>query len=381
MPRQSAKREDLLLNSFDSGQNYNTMEGGAEPSKKAERNKCLRWLKIILIVLAVTLVLLVLLLYVALPLTVYFSSMVRRNLLFLSFLTSGKGLSDPEVHGLQCSRNFFTTSDSPIRIATWYMQSQALPCKADKEWYPGNLITVLYLHGITKTRHAANREELMRKLAGQVKVHVVAIDYRGFGDSTNETPSLGGVVNDSLAAYLRLRSVMPRDKIVIWGHSLGTAVTMYLAGKLHEMNNDPKAIILEAALDSVGHVIKENRLSKPFKWMPCFDKLFTEPFENDPATGFNSTAQVPKLNPRVPMLMLHAEDDKTIPFRNGLHLYETIRDARKGVENAAPVTFIPFKASHGFGHSLIVYYEKLSDIVTRFLDSGLVGPSQIKPIV
>ena len=378
MTRQNTKSDDLLLNSVDSSLNYHTMEGGVEEPKKKQQNKLLKWFKITLIVLIVILLLLFLLVYVALPLTVYYSSIVRRNLLFFNFVTSAKGLSDPEALGLECSRNFFTTSDPGIRIGSWYMQSQAMPCQADREWFPGNLTTVLYLHGITKTRSAKNRVELMWKLTSEVKTHAVAIDYRGFGDSTNETPSLQGVVNDSLAAYQRLRKIMPQSKIIIWGHSLGTSVTMYLAAKLRELNDDPAAIILEAALDSVGHVITDNRLSKPFRWMPWFYEVITRPFETDPTTNFNSTSQVPKLNPRVPMLMLHAQDDATIPFENGLELYKAIRDARVGIEGAAPVTFVPFSASHKFGHSRIVFHDHFSEIVLRFLSA--TGPSGVQPV-
>ncbi|XP_018496749.1 monoacylglycerol lipase ABHD12 [Galendromus occidentalis] len=368
-------REDLRLQAFANASNYNTMERGDLPETKARPNI----FKNTLLALLIMLIALVLLIYIGVPLSINLSTTVRRQILFLSFLTSSEGLSDPESFGLNCSRNFFTTSDPGVRIASWYMQSQDMPCFADKEWFPGNSSTVLYLHGITRTRSARNRLELMQKMAGRVKTHVVAIDYRGFGDSTNETPSLSGVVNDSLAAYKRLRNIMPNSKIIIWGHSLGTSVTMYLARKLHEQDDDPAAIILEAALDSVGNVIVHNRLSKPFKWIPWFDEIFVKPFENDPAVDFNSTAQASSLNPKVPMLMLHAEDDQTIPFENGFSLYETIRDARKGVENAAPVTFVPFRAAHGFGHSSIVFYGKLSDLVLGFLGSNPVGPSEVLP--
>lgn len=386
MNREASTKNDQLLSSVNRGLNYNTMEQGDPlPRKKPNRKPTstfLKWLKWILIAVVAVLVLLIVSVYVGIPLGVYFSSTVRRNLLFQGFLTNANGLSDPESFGLECSRNFFVSSGQGVRLGAWYVQSQATPCLADRLWFPGNsTMTVLYLHGITKTRAARNRRQLMEKLTAEVKTHVVAIDYRGFGDSTDETPSLSGVVQDALATYKRLRATLPNENIVIWGHSLGTSVAMYLSSILHEQHDDPAAVVLEAALDSVGNVVRHNRVAKHYRWLPCFHKVFTEPFEEDPATAFNSTLMASRVNPKVPVLMLHAEDDLTVPINHGLSLYRSIAAARRGVSGAGSVTFIPFSASHHFGHSMIAFYEKIAQIVHKFLTSKPEGPAVVEPVI
>ena len=55
--------------------------------------------------------------------------------------------------------------------------------------------------------------------------HIIAFDYRGYGDSTG-TPTEIDVVKDALFTYNYIQKVAPSASIYIWGHSLGTG---YLA--------------------------------------------------------------------------------------------------------------------------------------------------------
>ena len=55
---------------------------------------------------------------------------------------------------------------------------------------------------------------------------VLAIDYRGFADSS-QPPELseGSLLEDALTSVSWLRPRMgPGDRLVLWGHSLGAAV-------------------------------------------------------------------------------------------------------------------------------------------------------------
>jgi len=56
---------------------------------------------------------------------------------------------------------------------------------------------------------------------------IVAIDYRGYGNSEARSPSEAGVYADARAAYDWLRNVqhVPADRIIIYGHSLGFPCT------------------------------------------------------------------------------------------------------------------------------------------------------------
>jgi abhydrolase domain-containing protein 12 len=69
--------------------------------------------------------------------------------------------------------------------------------------------------------------------------NVIAIDYRGYGDSTG-TPSEDGLLLDAQAVwdYVNAHAISGGDKsaegktVVVVGHSLGTAVSSRLVGSL-----------------------------------------------------------------------------------------------------------------------------------------------------
>ena len=87
----------------------------------------------------------------------------------------------------------------------------------------------MYLHGNAETRAHYHRRALY-KLFQNMGYHVLAIDYRGYGDSSKLTPSQTSMVEDGHAAFDWLqRYSHPSTSIFIWGHSLGTGVTSKLA--------------------------------------------------------------------------------------------------------------------------------------------------------
>jgi abhydrolase domain-containing protein 12 len=79
---------------------------------------------------------------------------------------------------------------------------------------------VLYLHGNTASRGSTHRVELYQILR-KMGYHVLALDYRGFGDS-NSVPSELGLVKDAINVYNYILNVTgSRNPVFVWGHSLG----------------------------------------------------------------------------------------------------------------------------------------------------------------
>lgn len=95
---------------------------------------------------------------------------------------------------------------------------------------PSSLL-VLYLHGAAGTLGSGYRPSSYRAIYGGApdRIHVVAIDYRGFGTSTG-SPSESGLLIDATALVDWAMQVagIPADRIVIWGQSIGTAVASSL---------------------------------------------------------------------------------------------------------------------------------------------------------
>jgi len=73
---------------------------------------------------------------------------------------------------------------------------------------------------------------------------VLAIDYRGFGDSAGY-PSVHGVSQDARAGwdYLISQGGKPED-VLILGHSLGTAIAGFLSAELGREGIHPRGTVL-----------------------------------------------------------------------------------------------------------------------------------------
>lgn len=90
---------------------------------------------------------------------------------------------------------------------------------------------VIYFHGAAGTLASGWRPQSYRAIsAAAPNVHILAIDYRGFGTSSG-WPSEAGLLTDALtlANFAMNTAEIPPERIVIFGQSLGTAVSINLA--------------------------------------------------------------------------------------------------------------------------------------------------------
>jgi uncharacterized protein len=170
-------------------------------------------------------------------------------------------------------------------------------------------------------------------------LNLLAFDYRGYGESEG-APSEAGLYKDADAAYRYLREelgVAP-GKIVIFGHSLGSAVAVDLASRV-----PASGLILEGALTSVLQRGQELYPYIPVRWI-----------------GRSRYASIDKISRvRVPKLFLHARADDVIPLAHGRRLFEAAPE---------PKTFVELNGGHGDAFELdsATYFGSVS----RFL-SGL----------
>ena len=93
---------------------------------------------------------------------------------------------------------------------------------------------VIYLHGAGGTLGSGWRPQSYRALsAASANVHVLAIDYRGFGTSSG-WPSEAGLLTDALALvdFAANAAKVSPERTVIFAQSLGTAVALSLTHHL-----------------------------------------------------------------------------------------------------------------------------------------------------
>lgn len=108
---------------------------------------------------------------------------------------------------------------------------------------------LLYLHGARRNvQSSVFRIRHMRELG----FAVLAIDYRGFGRSSDELPSETTVDEDARAGRAWIESRHPDRDRHIFGHSLGGAIAVRLATEVH----DAKGLIVEGTFTSIPAVFE-----------------------------------------------------------------------------------------------------------------------------
>lgn len=169
-------------------------------------------------------------------------------------------------------------------------------------------------------------------------VNLFAYDYRGFGASDG-LPSESGVYADADAAYRYLTDSLhvPPSRIILFGHSLGTGVTIELARHV------PAAgMVLEDAYTSVA-----NRGQEVFPLLPI--KLIAK-------SKFASIEKVGEL--KLPKLFLHARHDNVIPFQHGQTVFAAA---------AEPKQFVELNSGHADGYLAArnTYYPAIDAFIKR----------------
>jgi uncharacterized protein len=214
-------------------------------------------------------------------------------------------VAPPPSLGLPIQRVEITSEDA-LKLVAWVIPAE-----------PRSSLWLLVCHG-----NAGNLSEFDRPVhyAGlrQVGLNLLAFDYRGYGESGG-VPSEAGLYRDVDAAYRYLtnqRGVLA-NRIVIFGHSLGSAVAVDLASRV------PSAgLILEGAFTSATDRGQELYPYIPVRWIA--------------KSRFSSVDKIARMT--VPKLFLHAKGDEVIPLAHGRRLYEAA---------SAPKTFVELRGGHG----------------------------------
>lgn len=231
-------------------------------------------------------------LYAALVSAMFF---LQRDLQYLP----GRGDPLPEAVGLTgVERVALTTADGET-VVLWF----APPA-------PGRP-TVLFLHG--NAGSIADRADRLAFYKGR-GLGAAFLSWRGYGGSTGR-PSEPGLLADAEAAlaFLGDRGLAP-GQIVVLGESLGTGVAVQLAAR-HPVG----ALVLEAPYTAAVDVA-----ARAYPWLPV-RLLMKDQFRSRDWIG-RVTA---------PVLILHGEADRVIPFAMGRALFDLANPPRTFVSLGA----------------------------------------------
>lgn len=205
----------------------------------------------------------------------------------------------------------------------------------------GHEYTILYSHGNAEDLYVSQHQ--FQDLRSSLQCNLIAYDYSGYGLSQGKC-SETACFNDAEAVldFLITEHQIPRNRIILFGRSLGSGPTFHLASK----HNDFAGLILQSPLRSAI------RTQVP-KWL-AFTLQGLDIFKNQDKIK-NIT--------EFPVFIIHGNQDKVVPFEHGQYLYNEFTKINKHVVN-------PFWV-HGCGHNDIEYYcrkefiEKLQYFVKR----------------
>lgn len=330
----------------------------------------------------------IVMLYVVSPIIFKYSTFIQRSLLFMNHVNTqyNFNLSQPEKLGIKCTRLLrlenslaksatLGTARGKIELGAWHILPQSsLPSCAtdhhdnrtsigDQLAFADSRPIILYVHGNGGTRAGDHRNRLYRRLAYEHDYHIVTFDYRGYADSTYETPTVQGLSEDARFMYEWLISQkdVNKSRVIVWGHSLGTAVAVSMLADLPD-GSRPRALILEAPFDSIANAVANHPFSTPYRIIPYFEYFFVEPIAKSPELNFDSASRIGDIK-STPIMILHAEDDAIIPFKLGENLYK--KAARQ--LGQSQVKFVTIGASHGLGHKHICSHDETMARVGKFI--------------
>lgn len=211
----------------------------------------------------------------------------------LVFAGSSPGASAAAVVIPGSERITLTTSDNE-QLAAWHVPPE-----------PRRPI-FLFLHGNGGALEIQTGRWRRLREAG---AGVLAVAYRGYPGSTGR-PSEQGLHLDARAAHDWLRTRYPARQIVVHGQSLGTGLAVRLASEVSVL-----AVVLEAPYAAAVDVAAER-----YPWAPVRALMIDQ---------FPSRDWIGKVT--APVLIVHGEQDRTIPIHEALRLYALVNAPRQFV--------------------------------------------------
>lgn len=198
----------------------------------------------------------------------------------------------PAEAGLPQAETVTLQSDDGERLSAWFIA----PREGKK--------LVLYFQGNAGGLHLR---------AGRFKwltadgTGLLALRYRGYGGSTG-TPSEDGLMRDARAAYDFAAARVPAGRIVLFGESIGTAVTVALAAE-----RPAAGVILDAPFTSAVDVGAAAYRFLPVRWLML--------------DTWRSDMRIVRI--KAPLLVLHGEQDRIVPISYGERLFALANEPKR----------------------------------------------------
>ncbi|KNE61982.1 hypothetical protein AMAG_07246 [Allomyces macrogynus ATCC 38327] len=284
---------------------------------------------------------------------------LQRGLIYMNWVNWPLGdLSAPEQFGLRhgFAHNVRLASTKGATLGAWHLVYDATlaqrrsvldPSAADPDPDPPSMqirpndTVILYLHGNAGNRATGRRvrfyqtlQHVLAHVSPMTRSHILAFDYRGFGDSTG-SPDQQSVTHDAetALAYLASRGALPHRTVVI-GHSLGTGVSAQLM-----CTHTAATLVLLAPFTSLPDAALQYPFFPVLRILAAVAAPLTPPGVADrqlrawvaaaAADPWDTRTVLPSIARRMPVLIVHGAHDRTIPVTHAHALVGRRASTRK----------------------------------------------------
>ncbi len=172
---------------------------------------------------------------------------------------------------------------------------------------------ILFLHGNAENISTHVQSVLWLVREGYT---VLAFDYRGYGWSGGDEPDIPGIHRDARAAlaYILSLSGVTRDRLVVFGQSLGAAVAVHTVATASSSLR-PRAVILDSPFAGYRRIVRDKLSSLIVTWPMAWpvSRFFDDEYSPERWIG--------KISP-IPVIVIHGTEDRVVPYSHGKMLYD-----------------------------------------------------------
>lgn len=189
--------------------------------------------------------------------------------------------------------------------------------------HPAPRFTVLFSHG--NGGNVSHRLESLR-IFHQMGLATFVYDYSGYGKSEGE-PGEEAMRSDALTAWNWLVQTknVPPSSIILFGRSLGGAVTARLAADVLDQGERPAGLVLESTFTSIPEMG-----AYIYPWLPV---RYLARYQYDSTEALKGRD--------LPILFGHSPEDEIVPYELGRRLYTSY---------SGPKTFMEMRGAHNSGY-------------------------------
>lgn len=243
------------------------------------------------------------------------------------------------------ARSLELDSTNGVRLGAWY-------CPGRSE---GPL--VILFHGYTGEKSGTLPEA---KAFLELGLSVLLVDFRGSGDSTGSTTTIGFDEAHDVAAAVRYACAhLPHSPLLLYGQSMGAAAVLRA---VHACGVQPDAIIVESVFDRLLSTVRHRFEAMGVPSFPSAELLVYWGGHQAGFDGFSHNPVEYASDVRCPILFLHGGADSRAHLEEARRVFSAVHGAKR------------FREFSDLGHQSLVrrHPSEWTSTVKEFLVEGRI---------